>query len=105
MTSYKRLLDELQALAPQILFGSASTTYRTCGMPGCVCQTGARHGLYLHASYRAGGRTAGYYVPAARRDEVLAGPAAWARLQEVARKLAEHHRRTLIRRRRSGGRR
>jgi hypothetical protein len=35
------------------------------------------------------GKTTGYYVPKAAEDGIRAGVAAWWRLQEVARELAE----------------
>lgn len=109
MTARKReaLLRELQALAPELLFGTLSETYRTCGKPRCACHRGERHGPYLHVSYREQGRTRGYYVPARRHDEVCAGIDAWERFQQIARELAEHHRQALglgaSPRRRSGG--
>ncbi|MGI9557944.1 MAG: DUF6788 family protein [Solirubrobacterales bacterium] len=98
MTSARKrtaLLRELEALAPQLLRGSVSTTYRTCGKPGCACHRGQRHGPYLHVSYREGGRTRSYHVPAGRQEAVREGVAAWERFQEIARELAEQHRREL----------
>lgn len=86
------LLDEVRALAPMLLFGSLSSTYRTCGKPSCACHQGQRHGPYTHISYRADGRTRGYNVPADLEDRVAEGVAAWQRLQAIARELAEAHR-------------
>ena len=88
-------LRELRALAPRLLFGSLSETYRTCGQPTCVCHQGQRHGPYLHVSYREGGRTRGYHVPAVLRETVLEGVGAWERFQQIARELAEQNRRRL----------
>jgi len=91
------LVRELEELAPKLLFGSLSTTYRTCGKASCACRTDAskRHGPYTHVSFRGDGRTQSYNVPAELSEEVSEGIAAWQRFQEVARELAEHRRREL----------
>jgi hypothetical protein len=86
------LKQRLAALAPKLLFGTLSATYRTCGKPACVCHQGERHGPYLHVSYRAAGRTQSFHVPAALRSQVTEGLAAWKELQSIARELAEHNR-------------
>ena len=87
-------LRELEDLAPKLLFGSLSTTYRTCGKPSCACRTDTskRHGPYTHVSYRGDGRTQSYNVPTELKDTVSEGVAAWERFQEIARELAEHRR-------------
>ncbi len=85
-------MEELKRLAPALLFGSVSSTYRTCGKAECVCHRGERHGPYLHVSYRQDGRTKSYYVPAELHDQVTAGAQAWKRFQEIAQELAEHNR-------------
>lgn len=90
--SSARKIAELVRLAPTLLFGSVSTTYRTCGKAECVCHQGERHGPYLHVSYRQGGRTRGYYVPSGRHEQVTAGVRAWKRFQEIADELAERNR-------------
>jgi hypothetical protein len=69
----------LTELASSMLFGTLSETFRPCGKPECVCHKGQRHGPYLHVSYRESGRTRGYYVPAAREQQVREGIAAWQR--------------------------
>lgn len=92
---HQALLRELRALAPKLLAGSVSATYRTCGKPSCVCHRGERHGPYLHVSYREGGRTRSYYVRADRHEAVREGTEAWQRFQQIARELAEHHREEL----------
>jgi hypothetical protein len=91
------MVRELEELAPRVLFGSLSTTYRTCGKPSCACRTDAskRHGPYSHVSYRGDGRTQSYNVPTELKDAVSEGIAAWERFQEIARELAEHRRREL----------
>jgi hypothetical protein len=88
------LLRELQTLAPKALFGSLSTTYRTCGKASCACRTdeSKRHGPYSHVSYREGGKTRSYNVPADLKDHVAEGIAAWERLQQIVRELAERRR-------------
>ena len=100
MTSARKvqsLVSELEALAPKLLFGTVSTTYRTCGKASCACRTDAskRHGPYTHVSYRADGRTQSYNVTAELTEAVAEGVAAWERFQEIARELAEHRRREL----------
>jgi hypothetical protein len=86
------LRQRLARLAPKLLFGTASATYRTCGKPTCLCHQGARHGPYLHVSYRAKGRTQSFNVPAALQSQVRDGLEAWKELLAIARELAEHHR-------------
>jgi hypothetical protein len=91
------LLRELAALAPTVLFGSLSTTYRTCGKASCACHVdeSRRHGPYTHVSYREDGKTRSYNVPADQKERVEAGIAAWERVQQIGRELAEHNRREL----------
>src|SRR5712692_1072570 len=91
--SPRALLRRLQALAPQLIFGTLSETYRTCGRPGCRCQHGEKHGPHLYVSFRGpDGRTAGYYVPQALATAVRTGVAAWQEAQTVLRILAEVNR-------------
>jgi hypothetical protein len=96
-SNVRALVRELEELAPKLLFGSLSTTYRTCGQPSCACRTDTsrRHGPYTHVSYRGAGRTQSYNVPAELKDAVSEGVAAWERFQAIARELAEHRRREL----------
>src|SRR5262245_57744101 len=91
----RTMLRELEELAPKVLFGSLSTTYRTCGTPSCACRTDAskRHGPYSHVSYRGDGRTQSYNVPTELKEAVSEGIAAWERFQEIARE--QHRRREL----------
>src|SRR2546430_11454873 len=60
----RKLLSEIERLAEVAIFGTLSETYRTCGSPGCHCQTGGpKHGPHLNISYRGEkGKTTGYYV-------------------------------------------
>lgn len=90
----KQLLRQLGQLAPHILFGTLSETYRTCGQPTCRCrQGGPRHGPHLHVSYRGDeGKTSGYYVPRVLEEPVRGGIVAWQRFLAVARRLAELNR-------------
>ena len=82
----RRLLE----LAPRILFGSASETYRTCGNPGCRCHsTGPKHGPHMYVNYKGeNGRTTGYYVPVALHNRVRDGLAAWREFQSLAKEVA-----------------
>lgn len=91
------LVRELTSLAPNLLFGSLSTTHRTCGKASCACRTdeSKRHGPYTHVSYREDGKTRSYNVPADRKERVETGIAAWERVQQIARELADHNRREL----------
>src|SRR5712691_900360 len=94
--SPRALLGRLQALAPHLIFGTLSETYRTCGRPGCRCQQGRKHGPHLYVSFRGpDGRTAGYYVPQALATAVRAGVDAWQEAQSVLRTLAELQREEL----------
>lgn len=87
----RKLLSEIQRLADEALFGALSETYRTCGRAGCHCQRGGpKHGPHLNVSYRGEkGKTTGYYVPKAAEQATREGVAAWQKLQECLRELAE----------------
>ena len=65
-----------------------------CGRKECACHKDKRqrHGPYVRISYRQDGRTRGYYVPEPLRQQALDGIAAWQRLQNIARELAEANR-------------
>ena len=85
------LLEEIARLAESAIFGSLSTTFRTCGTPSCRCHgPGPKHGPHLYVSYRGdNGKTTGYYVPKAAHQAIRDGIAAWQTLQEHLRELAE----------------
>lgn len=87
----RKLLSEIARLAEMAIFGSPSETYRTCGRPGCHCQTGGpKHGPHLNISYRGEkGKTTGYYVPKGAEEATREGVAAWQKLQGCLRELAE----------------
>jgi hypothetical protein len=94
----KRLLErrekaiaKLLELAPLILVGSASETYRTCGTETCRCHTtGPKHGPHMYVNYKnEQGRTTGYYVPMALQQAVRDGLAAWKKFQTQAKKVAQ----------------
>ena len=87
----RKLLAEIERLAEVAVFGTLSTTYRTCGRSGCHCQgAGPKHGPHLNVSYRGeGGKTTGYYVPQAAQKATRQGVAAWEKRQERLRLLAE----------------
>jgi hypothetical protein len=87
----RKLLTEIQHLAEMAVFGALSETYRTCGRAGCHCQRGGpKHGPHLNVSYRGeNGKTTGYYVPKAAEQATREGVAAWQKLQERLRELAE----------------
>jgi len=85
------LLTEIGQLSNVAIFGTLSETYRRCGSPGCQCHHGGpKHGPHLNVSYRGDtGKTTGYYVPKAAEADIRAGVAAWQKLQERLRQLAE----------------
>jgi hypothetical protein len=89
-TRRNETLARLLELAPQMLFGSASETYRTCGNPNCRCHgTGPKHGPHMYVNYKGeDGRTTGYYVPVAQHERVRTGLAAWREFQTLAKQLA-----------------
>jgi hypothetical protein len=93
----ERLVATLLELAPKMLVGSASETYRTCGTPTCSCHTtGPKHGPHLYVSYMGErGRTTGYYVPEALHAAVREGLAAWKDLRTLAKELAQLNREIL----------
>jgi len=89
----KRLLE----LAPQMLVGSSSQTYRTCGNARCRCHSsGPKHGPHVYVNYKGeDGRTTGYYVPPPLHDRVLGGLAAWREFYAVSKAIAELNRQIL----------
>lgn len=94
----RKLLIEIQNLAEVAIFGSLSTTYRTCGHPGCRCQgSGPKHGPHLNVSYRGEeGKTTGYYVPQAAQRATRQGVAAWEKAQLRLRQLAELNKQRIL---------
>ncbi len=86
-----KLLAELLELGPQMLIGTASETYRTCGNKNCRCHgQGPKHGPHMYVSYRGEhGRTTGYYVPVAMHERVRSGLEAWSQFHEQAKQLAQ----------------
>ncbi len=85
----ERAVKRLLELAPQMLFGSASETYRTCGNPGCRCHsTGPKHGPHMYVNYKDDGRATGYYVPVALQQSVRDGLAAWKEFRALSKELA-----------------
>jgi hypothetical protein len=96
----RKLLSEIQRQAEVAVFGTLSETYRTCGRPGCHCQgEGPKHGPHLNISYRGEkGKTTGYYVPKGAEKATREGVAAWQRVQECLRKLAELNKERNLRR-------
>jgi hypothetical protein len=85
----KRLLQEIEGLAPKALLGSLSETYRRCGNRKCRCHSdGPKHGPHLYVSYRGpAGKTTGYYVPEVAHASVRNGIEAWSRIQACLREL------------------
>lgn len=100
----RKLLREMERLAQVAIFGTLSETYRTCGHPGCHCHgPGPKHGPHLHVSYRGEqGKTSGYYVPKAAERATRQGVAAWQKLQQCLRGLAELNKQRNFRRAREG---
>ena len=96
----QKLLNEIEHLAKVAVFGTLSETYRTCGREGCHCQTGGpKHGPHLNISYRGEkGKTTGYYVPQGAEEATREGVAAWQKLQECLRELAEMNKERNLRR-------
>ena len=89
----KRLLE----LAPQMLFGSSSQTYRTCGNARCRCHSsGPKHGPHVYVNYKGeDGRTTGYYVPQPLHERVQGGLAAWREFYALSKEIAELNRQIL----------
>jgi hypothetical protein len=87
----RKLLSEIERLAEVAVFGTLSESYRTCGTPGCHCHSsGPKHGPHLYISYRGEqGKTTGYYVPKGAEEATREGVAAWQKLHERLRELAE----------------
>ena len=86
-----KALAKLHELGRNMLIGTVSETYRTCGNPRCYCHTtGPKHGPHQYVSYTGEhGRTTGYYVRKALKDRVLGGLEAWKEFQTLARQVAE----------------
>ena len=103
----RKLIGQIQRLAQVAIFGTLSESYRTCGQRGCHCHgPGPQHGPHLHVSYRGEqGKTTGYYVPKAAEQATRQGVAAWQRLQQCLRELAELNKQRNFRRAREADRR
>jgi hypothetical protein len=86
----EKMLARLLELAPKILLGETSETYRTCGAPSCRCHTtGPKHGPHTHVNYKGqDGRTTGYYVRKALVERVTEGIAARKEMRTLLRDLA-----------------
>lgn len=97
------LVKHAADLAGQVIFGSLSEMYRTCGTPGCRCHTtGPKHGPQLQVVYKGeNGKTTGYYVPIAAQADIRRGVAAWREIQEAIRELAKSNRDEILQRARS----
>lgn len=97
------LVKLVAELAGQVIFGSLSEMYRTCGTPGCRCHsTGPKHGPQLQVVYKGeNGKTTGYYVPIAAQADIRRGVAAWREIQEAIRELAKLNRDEILQRARS----
>ena len=100
----RRLRRQIERLAEVAIFGTLSETYRTCGHAGCHCHGGGlKHGPHLHVSYRGEqGKTTGYYVPQGAEQPTRRGVAAWQKLQQCLRELAELNKQRNLRRAREG---
>jgi hypothetical protein len=67
------------------------------GLP--LQQGGPKHGPHLNVSYRGEkGKTTGYYVPKGAEEARREGVAAWQKLQECLRQLAELNKERNLRR-------
>jgi hypothetical protein len=97
------LVKQVAELASQVIFGSLSEMYRTCGTPGCRCHTtGPKHGPQLQVVYKGdNGKTTGYYVPIAAQSDIRRGVAAWREIQDAIRELAKLNRDEILERARS----
>lgn len=84
-------INKLLELAPRLLLGSASETYRTCGNPNCRCHsTGPKHGPHMYVNYKGEhGRTTGYYVRKALVDQVRDGLESWRNFQALAKQIGQ----------------
>lgn len=94
----RKLLSQIERLAEEIIFGTLSESYRTCGRSGCHCRSGGpKHGPHLQVSYCGPeGKTTGYYVPQAAQKAVRQGVAAWKRMLVLLRELAELNKEHLL---------
>ena len=90
----EQVLARLAELAPRMLIGSLSETYRTCGNAGCRCHgAGPKHGPHVYVSHPGEhGRTSGYYVPRAMEPAVREGLDAWREFHALAKTLAHLNR-------------
>ena len=96
----RKLLREIERLGCVAIFGTLSESYRTCGRAGCHCQgAGSKHGPHLNVSYHGeDGKTTGYYVPQAAQAAAREGVAAWRKLQQCLRELAELNKEQMLQR-------
>jgi hypothetical protein len=108
----QRLLVQELLRRREMLAGSLFERWGVCGKPGCVCQTGQKHGPYYVLSTRSGGRGGFAYLDktqmAAARTLVRAYRqyrAGFRRLRQVNQQLVDLLRRYQEATVREGGRR
>jgi hypothetical protein len=82
----------------EILRGSLTERFLTCGKPGCRCARGERHGpvWYLSVSLDQSHRT-GSTVPSHQLDQVRRGIASYHRVQEHLEEISDINRELLRR--------
>jgi hypothetical protein len=99
----KRRASLSKVLPPlaDILRGSLTERYLTCGKPDCKCARGKRHGpvWYLSVSFDQSHRT-GTTVPAAQLAQVRRGIESYHRLKEHLEKISDINRELLRREKR-----
>ena len=87
----EKMISRLLELAPKILLGETSETYRSCGTPSCRCHTtGPKHGPHIYVNFKSDdGRTTGYYVRKALQQRVTEGIAARKEFRALTKELAQ----------------
>jgi hypothetical protein len=92
------LIRQITDRAGEVVFGSLSEAYRTCGNPGCRCHSkGPKHGPHLQIAWPGDhGKTTGCYVPIAAQEQIRKGADAWQAIQVALRELGTLNRDDII---------
>lgn len=90
-TMIARMLDsrvkQLRAACP-VLAASLVTIEKTCGRPGCHCQTGEKHaGNYL--TFKEEGKTRTVYVPLNLLEDVRTWVAEHQRIKKLSQEISQ----------------
>ena len=86
----RKLIGELVKNAKAMIQAGLSQTTRTCGQPSCACHSdrARRHGPNAYLTFRAEGRSSGFYVAPEHLEEAKGAKRAWDEFWQAATRVA-----------------